>query len=397
MKILHLVRSLNVGGLEKVVVDLVNGLSARGVENYLGCLVEPGVWSERANVCDIWCGSLNTENPMRVFAGLCKYIKKNRIDVIHTHNSHPHKYGVPASIITGVPLVHTKHGRNWPDNPKWVWFSRQLSRFTKVIVPVSKEIEDIVVNIEKVPKKKVVTILNGVAVVGAVPCARPGRRGEGRHEEGRHGDLPVRGAGKEFVIGSIGRFSPEKQYPFLIRAFAKFAVGAVPCVRPGQARGGQAPVRAPKLILVGDGIERGNIEAEIKRCGVDDYVELPGMSNDVHSWLEKMDVFCLSSDQEGTSITLLEAGAAGLPAVVTDVGGNAEIVEDGVTGFVVPFGDEQAMCDAFMKFAGGNVGANSRSPVREKMGIAAQERIKKYYSLDVMIDKYMDVYSRVVL
>jgi glycosyltransferase involved in cell wall biosynthesis len=353
LKILHLVRSLNVGGLEKVVVDLTKGLAGRDIDSYLGCLVEKGVWCDNAVVVDVWCGDLESRGVIRSFFDLCRYVKANKIDIIHTHNSHPHKYGAFVSLVTGIPLVHTKHGRNWPDNPRWVWFSRQLSRFTKVIVPVSKEIEVIVTDIEKVPAGKVVTIVNGVRV-----------------EDIRIQPIRER---QEFVIGSIGRFSPEKQYPFLVRAFARFV-----------EMSGCSPLQ---LILVGDGIERENIEAEIEQYGLGGSVLLPGMSNDVQGWLAKMDLFCLSSDQEGTSVTLLEAGAAGLPAVVTDVGGNGEIVEDGVTGIVVPSGDENKMCTAFIELAD--------TALREKMGMAARERIRKYYSVDIMVDKYIEIYANV--
>ncbi len=379
LRVLHLVRALNVGGLEKVVVDLTHGLSERGVTNYLGCLVEKGVWCDDAEVAGVWCGDLESRGPVRTFFDLCRYVKENNIDVIHTHNSHPHKYGVPVSVFTGVPLVHTKHGRNWPENPRWVWFSRQLSRFTKVIVPVSHEIEKIVVDVEKVPQRKVVTILNGVtvSVLSRHSETTPDLRGEGFDKT--IGDKTISALREgEFVIGSIGRFSAEKQYPFLVRAFARFLEVS-----------DRSPIR---LILVGDGVERENIEAEIERCGVGEYVLLPGVSCDVRGWLDQMDVFCLSSDQEGTSITLLEAGAAGVPSVVTDVGGNAEIVKDGVTGIVVPFGDEEKMSDAFLKLAGLEAGGSSS--VREQMGMAAHERIKAEYSLDVMIDKYVEVYKR---
>ena len=357
LRILHLVRSLNVGGLEKVVVDLTRGLAKHGVTNYLGCLVEAGVWCDDADVAAVWCGDLEEHGALKTFFSLCRYIRKNRINLIHTHNSHPHKYGAFVSLVTGVPLVHTKHGRNWPDNPRWVWFSRQLSRLTEVIVPVSREIEKIVIDIEKVPQRKVVTILNGVEIDR---CERPFSRTGSR----------------TFVIGSIGRFSPEKQYPFLIRAFAQFVMAS------GHLPGNEVDA---KLILVGDGVDRNNIEAEIDRCGVKKYVELPGISDDVHGCLDELDMFCLSSDQEGTSITLLEAGAAGLPSVVTDVGGNSEIVEDGVTGIVVPSGDEKLLCEAFCRMA-------QDGELRERMGSSARKRISEKYSLDAMVDQYIEVY-----
>jgi len=123
--------------------------------------------------------------------------------------------------------------------------------------------------------------------------------------------------------------------------------------------------------------------------GVADSVILPGVRDDVKEWLQCMDVFCLSSDQEGTSITLLEAGACGVASVVTAVGGNPEIVSDGETGLVVPSGSEEDMVKAF---------ADLRSdPSRTRqMGTAARARIEEKYSLDAMVAKYMEVYRSAV-
>ncbi len=100
-----------------------------------------------------------------------------------------------------------------------------------------------------------------------------------------------------------------------------------------------------------------------------------------------MDVFCLSSDQEGTSITLLEAGAMGLPAVVTAVGGNGEIVRDGTTGFVVPTNESAAMSSAFVTLA-------RDKDLRRRLGDSAQRRIQERYSMTAMVGGYMDIYAK---
>jgi len=342
-----------------VVVDLTRGLRDRGIESRLACLLDAGEWAGEAAVEGVWVGDLERNGAWRTLRGLCRYVRAHRIDLIHSHNSHPHKYAVPVSLLTRRPLVHTKHGRNWPDNPKWVWFSRQLSRFTKVVVPVSAEIEKIVTQVEKVPPVKVRTILNGV------PRPRHGVTKSSSHQRELFG-LPK----AAFIVGSVGRFSPEKQYPRLVRTFAAMRRGLPDCM----------------LVLVGDGPERAKIEAAAEESGVADNALLTGMRSDVADWLACMDVFCLSSDQEGTSVTLLEAGAAGLPAVVTDVGGNAEIVEDGRTGIVVPFGDDAAMAEAFRRLA-------SDRGLRESMGQRARERIAERYSIDSMVEQYVEVYQ----
>lgn len=352
-KVLHLVRALGIGGMEKVILDLTKGLRERDVISYLGCLIDAGVWAGKSKVDGIWVGNLGKRKNIAVLFDLCRYLKREKISLIHSHNSHPHMYGVAASLLTGIPLVHTKHGRNWPDNPRWVLLSRCLSFFTKKIAAVSGDIKKIVTGIEKVPARKVETVLNGVDL-----SRFPEKDCSMRSSDG-------------FTIGSIGRFSPEKNYELLVRAFAGFLKK-----RPDSM-----------LILVGDGPCGEQIRSVVKECGLpaDKYL-LPGEQDDVRSWLEKMDVFCLSSDQEGTSITLLEAGAAGLVSVVTDVGGNSEVVVDGDTGIVVPSGNCAALTSAFEKLA-------EDAGSREKMGEHARKRIQDLYSVDRMVEQYVKIYK----
>ena len=430
LRVLHLVRAMRVGGLEKVVIDLTRGLARRGIENHLGCLLEEGEWAGRCDVTGTWIGRLDERGTAAVLLDLCRYIRREGITLLHTHNSHPHKLGVPVAVLTGTPLVHTKHGRNWPASPRWVWFSRQLSRFTKTVVPVSAEIADIVTDIEKVPREKVVTILNGVDTgaycpfeVSGVRCqvsgGEKGSDNDSGDDSGRRSvspreplSSPSSSTGQQgqcsgiaelrrerripeeaFVIGSVGRLSPEKQYPFLVKAFARFLRRSASTPTPRHSHTPTLPhpdtSTLPLLVLVGDGPEREAIEAAVQAEGVGDSVMLAGVRGDVKEWLQCMDVFCLSSDQEGTSITLLEAGACGVASVVTAVGGNPEIVAHGETGLVVPGGSEEDMVKAF---------ADLRSdPSRtRRMGTAARKRIQERYSLDTMVEKYVDVYRNAV-
>lgn len=380
LRVLHLVRSMRVGGLEKVVLDLTRGLHERGVQSYLGCLLDAGEWAGQAAVEGCWEGSLGQCGPVRMLRDLCRFVRANHIDLIHTHNSHPHKYGVPVSLLTGVPLVHTKHGRNWPDNPRWVWFSRQLSRFTRVVVPVSRDIERIVVEIEKVPRRKVRLILNGVDTERFKPERQSGTAASlmlGKAAEARRTRTLARISRgipeKAFVVGSIGRMSAEKCYPALVRMCASL----------------RAQHPRAFLVIVGDGPARETVAKAVVDSGMAARCLLPGVRSDVAGWLRCFDVFVLSSDQEGTSITLLEAGASGLPCVVTDVGGNGEIVRDSVTGYVVPFGDEGAFVAALTELAG-NTGQ------RVAMGRAGRERIRSTYSLDAMVSDYVEAYRMAV-
>ena len=184
------------------------------------------------------------------------------------------------------------------------------------------------------------------------------------------------------TIGTVGRLSVEKNYPLLVRAFALMQ----------NKLGTSDPSRSTphvQLLFVGDGEERERIEQEVtkvteRRERFD--IEFVGMQSNVYEWLQKMDIFCLSSITEGTSMTLLEAGAARLPCVVTDVGGNSEIVADGETGIVVPAGDEEAFAEALFKLV-------ENKELRVRFGRAARKRVCERYSVKSMVGAYVSVYE----
>ena len=368
MRILHLVRSIGVGGLERMVLGLTDGLAKRGIDCHLGCLMEPGCWADRATVSGTWVGELGNRGRPAVILDLLRYVRKHGVDLIHSHNPEPHLMGCGAALLCGIPVIHTKHGRNYPDDARRVWLNRQLAKATKKIAAVSEDVAKVAIEIEKVPAEKVVVIRNGVEI-GRQKGKRPRGRGNVRGELGIAEDA--------FVVGSVGRFSPEKNYRLLIRAFSRF--------RDSVVRGPASVV----CLLVGDGPERPALERLAAELGLTDVVRMPGMRDDVGVHLAAMDVFCLSSTTEGTSVTLLEAGAAGLPSVVTGVGGNAEVVADGLTGRVVPPGDEAAFSRALAAIYGDADGRN-------KMGSEARKRIAEKYSLDMMVAEYVKLYTEVL-
>jgi glycosyltransferase involved in cell wall biosynthesis len=367
VKVLHLLRALRVGGLEEVVVNLVNGLSERGVECHVGCLVEEGPWRSRVRDQGLWVGRLEEQGRLRCVFSLASYLRRNRIELLHTHNSQAHLFGVAAHCLTGVPVVHTKHGQNWPDDPWWVWKSRQASRLTRKIVAVSADIERIVTGVESVPAAKVTTIRNGIDVQRfSLPNAeRVAARQRSRAAAGIPEDA--------FVVGTVGRLAWEKNYELLVKAFSTFARG----------------VPAAHMVLVGEGPYRERIQSAAVQANLESCCHLVGQQDQVADWLAAMDTFVLSSRTEGTSITLLESSASGVACIVTDVGGNAEIVSDGVTGLVVPPDNERALSRALVSLYGD-------AALRARLGWAAREKVATDYSVEKMVSQYMQLYSAVV-
>ncbi|MCG8526067.1 MAG: glycosyltransferase, partial [Opitutales bacterium] len=295
IRVLQLVQALDIGGLEQVVIDILQGFEDSIVSGYLGCLSHPGKQANNAKASKTWTGSDKIHSKFlsfEVLRSLIRFLKANKIDIIHSHNPVPHRYAYFASLFTGIPIVHTKHGRNYPKNKKAVFLNRLYTSRTKRIVAVSKDAAQVSTKVEKIHPKKVTTAVNGINTARFQP--RPDKAIETRKNKGV--------SEHSFVVGSVGRLAKEKDYPLLVESFAK--------AFPDQ--------EGAQLLLVGDGSDKNRILEKAKELGIENRVLLPGMQTETEKWYPCMDVFCLTSITEGTSITLLESAASGVPAVVAD-------------------------------------------------------------------------------
>jgi len=170
----------------------------------------------------------------------------------------------------------------------------------------------------------------------------------------------------------VGRLAPEKELASLIGAFA-----AVAQRLPGAL-----------LILIGDGPSRRELEARVAQLGLAAHVRFAGRQpvSDICHWLRAGDLFALVSSNEGFPCSLSEAMAVGLPSVVTDIPGNAQLIDPGVHGLVVPVGDEARIAEAIAKLL-------ADPECRSRMGQAARRRIVENYSTDKVVDRYESLFQ----
>jgi sugar transferase (PEP-CTERM/EpsH1 system associated) len=186
--------------------------------------------------------------------------------------------------------------------------------------------------------------------------------------------LPFSMDEKPFVFGFVGRMDPVKGLDVLIDAFARLANRD-----PASSR----PVR---LVMVGEGSERDRCKALLGERGLTDLAWLPGRSDDIPGVLRALDAFILPSLNEGISNTILEAMATALPIVATAVGGNPELIEDGVHGLLVPARDADAMAQAMARCSDDPAYATG-------LGVAARKRVEAQFSLDTMAAQYGELYQ----
>lgn len=351
IRVLHVVLSLDIGGLENVVLNLVRNTNRSEFEPRVMCLRHRGELAPRFEKLDIPVEALDAGGRASGLWSFTRRLSRLRPDILHSHNPTPHQFAAFARLLGRVPaLVHTKHGRNYPHLRRAVLLNRWAARFSNVVVAVSEDAAAVARDIERVPNRKLQVVYNGIET----------RRFQRRPAS--EGGVNRRGI-------SVARLDPVKDQETLLRA-VRAAVDAIPGFQ---------------LELVGDGPERARVERLRAELRLESHVRLLGFRDDVAALLQGASVFVLSSLSEGISLTLLEAMACGLPVVATDVGGNREVVAHGETGLLVPPRSPQALAEGILFL--------TREPVRAAaMGAAGRRRVEAMFDVDGMVSRYEALY-----
>jgi glycosyltransferase involved in cell wall biosynthesis len=362
-RVLQVVLSLNPGGTERLVIDLVTRLHAE-VPMGVCCLDEPGAWAsevERLGVRVTALGRRPGFHPS-LGAAIARAAAGHRATAIHAHHYSPFVYSAIARVRRPeTRLVFTEHGRvsDAPPSTKRRVANLVLARLATEAFAVSADLRTHLLA-EGFPPSAMGVIHNGIDI-GPLPS--PADR------EAVRRDL---GAGVEtLVVGTIARLDPVKHLEALLAAAAR-------------ARTADGP---PILVVViGDGPERAALDERAAALGISDHVRFLGRRDDARRWLAGMDVYVNSSVSEGISLTILEAMAAGLPVVATRVGGTPEIVDE-TSGVLVPARDVPAIAGALAE-----LGADAAR--RRALGAAARARVESAFTLDRMVAAYRDIYER---
>lgn len=368
--VMHVVYSFSVGGLENGVVNLINRMPADRFRHAVVALTEcrPG-FLRRVTRADVDFISLykTPGHGLKVYPQLYRLFREHRPAVVHTRNLAALEAVVPARAA-GVPVcIHGEHGWDVSDptgsRRKFQLMRRIYSPFVSKYVALSEHIESYLVDRVGIAPARIERICNGVDTV-RFQAAADGRA--------MLAGSPFNACG--FVLaGTVGRLQAVKDQLNLVRAFAL-----------ARQQGGPATATL-RLVIAGEGPLRGALEAEIREAGIGEFVWLAGERHDVPEVMQALDIFVLPSKAEGISNTILEAMASGLPALVTDVGGNSELVVAGQTGTLVPAGSPAALADALRIYA-------ENVAMRKAHGRAGRHRVEAGFSLDGMVDRYASVY-----
>lgn len=366
-RVAHVVLSLGIGGLERVVEQLVERVDRSRFEPMVIALESAGTRGVSLAQKGVELCVLGPHAPLapRAIVTLSRLIEREGIDLVHTHNPGPHVHGALAvALARGASerrprLVHTKHGRNHPDDTRLVLACRMATALSDRIVAVSDDARRVAIEVERPSPHRLVMIPNGVDTDAVRPRdRRPSRRALSVPEG-------------VFHVGCVARLSAEKDHATLLEAFQKVRE------RRPDAR----------LSLVGEGPMRPSLEVLAGKLGLEGAVTFLGHRDDVAEILPSFDVFALASRTEGMSLTLLEAAAAGVPVVATRVGGNPEVVREGETGLLVPAGEPARLADALLALAGKD------EADRVAMGARGRDLVAMRHGAHRMIAAYEALYA----
>lgn len=361
LRIAHVVLDLHEGGLERLVVDLALGMRSRGHLSRVFCLRRRGQLADELDASEVAVvPPLGGLQGMLRPIPLVEALREFRPNVVHGHSGAFFKT-TRASAIAGLPVVLTDHGRPYPDPFSARAIDGLAARGADSVVAVSNPLRDYLARRLAIPRAKLKVIPNGVRpfIEPPVTVANAAAQALGQPER--------------LLIGSVGRLDRVKAYDVLIRALKI-------------VRDRWTGSRQPHLVLVGDGPDRPRLEALISELGLGANVTLAGWTTDVRPVLCALDVFALSSDSEGTSVSLLEAMQARRAIVATAVGGNPEVLGRELAGQLVPPQDPAALAEALARLL--------ESPqLRQVIGDSAQSRVNAAYSQPAMLDSYEALYG----
>lgn len=367
LNVVHIVRALQTGGLETLVLELCVQMGRDGEAATTVCAMLPGDGLEaRPEYREVRVISLSPQdrrNAATTILALTKILRREHADAVHIHNFLSQVHGAPAAKLAGVPVVvTTKHGWIWPR----VLGSRALAGkfwgLADALVTVSRQMRTGFVSAYGFPIERTRVILNGINTDRFRPA-------EGDRQEGRRRVLGLSGAP---LLGTVCRLIGYKGVPTLLEAF----------------RGVRERLPDAALVLAGDGPERRAYEQQAEGLGIARSVHFLGNRSDVAAIYPLLDIYVQASHREGVSLTMLEAASCALPIVATNVGGNPEIVVDGKTGRLVPPHDAMSFTQTVLQQWDSIEAARA-------MGCEARERIVRLFSVARMAREYLDLYREV--
>ena len=366
INILHIVLTLGTGGLENGIVNIINGSDPEKFTIDVLCLRGTGELAQRIknNASQVITDESADASLISAVKRIRQACNDNAYDIIHTHGWATMLAGYIATMFSRTPIViNGEHGTLYYETWRQRFMQKFLFNRMKLNLSVSQALVEEISRKFGVASSRFKAILNGVDIERFQPDTKA--------------RMQVRQAlnieANDVIIGSVGRLVEVKNYPSLLKAFSLVS----------------QRFTNVKLMLAGDGPLRDLLEEMADTLGIKENVLFLGRREDVAAVMNAMDIFVLPSFREGLSNTVLEAMASGLPVVVTNVGGNPEIVVENQSGFLFTVSDCEQLASMLSDLI-----ANEEQ--RKSMSDFARSHVVHHYSLQVMIESYQKTYQSLI-
>ena len=361
-RILYLIWSLDLGGAEQVVIDLARHIDRAQFEPVVCCLYDKGRSAPSVEKEGIPVIALGSKSDALLVPALFRLIRSWKIDLVHTHLFHANLWGRISAECAGVPVICSEHGMDTWRGPFHLTMDRCLARVSKRIIFVSKAVKQFYTERNPCLKGRGCVLYNGVEIEKF--------QAKGLGEEVRQ-SLGLRESHR--VLGIVGRLVPEKSHVDFIEVIQSLSRELEDIVG----------------LIVGEGELLSQLEQLVKRRGIEDRIMFLGYRSDMPRIYQAMDVFVTTSLREGFPLSVLEAMAAGIPIVATDVGGIPECIKDGEEGLLVPASDPMAAAQAVLKVL-------TDSALRDTLVANARRRVRASFSVQAMVKNHESLYREIL-
>jgi len=376
-RVLLLNTLMEAGGAQKAMLQLARGLEVRGYDVTVVTMYDRADYVRQfeetygLEITDLQMKPRGAALPHRAYAfakgiwTLIRLMRSRKIQLLQTFSHYSNILGPLAAIIAGVPIRVTNQRMSLVHRSLWLRMADRIienSSLVHCMVSVSKVTRKHRISRDGFKPEKIVAIPNGVdaSLYSSSECTASLAS---LREELGIGE-------KELIVTTVARLHPQKGHRYLL--------DAVPSILNEKPRA--------VFLLAGDGELRAPIKERVEQLEVSSSVKVLGPRSDVPDLLNISDVFVLPSLWEGMPNAVLEAMAAGLPVVATDVDGTSEVVVNGKTGLLVPPRNSRSLQLAILRLL-------NNAQLRRDMGSAGQKRVAEEYSLDCYVEKYDDLYT----
>jgi glycosyltransferase involved in cell wall biosynthesis len=367
IKLLKMLTNFRIGGTERQVANLARGIDSSQFDLHLACLCHTGELLEELETLrvprpEFRIGSLYSPRTLWQGIRLAHYVRRNLIQIVHSYGFYPNVFAVPFARLAGASIVVASI-RDTGDllTPMQTRLQKLVCRFADCVLVNAEAIRESLIE-QGYDPSKIVVIRNGIALSNFA---------RGERNAALRRDLGFPSSAR--LVAVFSRLNPMKGVEYFLDA-AIILAERFPDVR---------------FLVAGDGGSRKELEDRACRLGLGPRIVFAGFRSDVRELLSEAAISVLPSLSEGTSNTLLESMAAGIPVIATRVGGNPEVIEDGVSGLLVPPRDSAAIAAAMIRLL-------EDEDLALRLGQAGMRRVSELFSLSGSVQQTEHLYQRLV-